>query len=70
MGAGNKPRIHPMKSIIIYAVTPAILASAALLLSFRSLSSVNLVAGYSSVAGVLAVMALEYRVKWKRLLGR
>jgi hypothetical protein len=59
-----------MKTIMIYAVTPAIIASAALLLSFRSLSSVNIAAGLICVVGVGAVMALEYRLNWRRLLGR
>jgi hypothetical protein len=59
-----------MKTNIVSAVTPAILAIAAVLLSFRSLSADELFAGYFCVAGVGAVMALDYRVSWKRLLGR
>jgi hypothetical protein len=59
-----------MKSILLYAVTPAIIASAALLLSVRSFNADTLAAGYTCVAGVGAIMALDYRVSWKALIGR
>jgi hypothetical protein len=59
-----------MKNNIISAVTPAILAIAAVLLSFRSLSADELFAGYFCVAGVAAVMALDYRVSLRRLFTR
>ena len=59
-----------MKTKIILAVTPAILAIAALLLSFRSVSADNLAAGFFCVAGLGAVVALDYRLDWKRLIGR
>jgi hypothetical protein len=58
-----------MKTIIL-AATPAILAIAALLLSFRSITADNLFAGVFCVAGVGAVAALDYRVQWKRLFDR
>jgi hypothetical protein len=59
-----------MKTKIILAVTPAILAIAALLLSFRSTNADNFVAGFFCVVGLGAVVALDYRVDWKRLIGR
>jgi hypothetical protein len=59
-----------MKTKLILAVTPAILAIAALLLSFRSMRADNLVAGFFCVLGLGAVAALDYRLNWKRLIGR
>jgi hypothetical protein len=64
--AGDKPNIHHMKMTIIRAAAPAILAIAAILLSFRYLSADALVAGVFCVAGVAAVMAVDYRADWKR----
>jgi hypothetical protein len=58
-----------MKTIIL-AATPAILAIAALLLSFRSVTADNLFAGVFCLAGLGAVLALDYRVDWKRLFDR
>ena len=48
-----------MKNIIIRAVTPAIVAIAAILLSFRSLNADSLVAGFFCVVGLGAVAALD-----------
>jgi hypothetical protein len=59
-----------MKTKIILAVAPAIIAIAALLLSFRSSNADSLFAGYFCVVGLGAVAALDYRVNWKRLFGR
>jgi hypothetical protein len=59
-----------MKTNIILAVTPAILAISAILLSFRYLNATALLAGFFCVAGVGAVLALDYRVSWKRLFSR
>jgi hypothetical protein len=59
-----------MKTTIILAVTPAILAIAALLLSFRSVSADNLAAGFFCVVGLGAIVALDYRLDWKRLIRR
>jgi hypothetical protein len=59
-----------MKTNIIRAVTPAILAIAAILLSFRSIKADALVAGCFCVVGLAAVMALDYRLDWKRLFNR
>jgi hypothetical protein len=68
--AEGQPRIHHMKTKIILAATPAILAIAALLLSFRSINADTLVAGYFCVAGLIAIVAMDYRFNWKRLIGR
>lgn len=59
-----------MKTKIILAAAPALIAIAALLLSFRSTNADSLLAGYFCVVGVGAVMALDYRVDWKRLFNR
>jgi hypothetical protein len=59
-----------MKNTLISAVTPAILAIAAIVLSFRYLSASALFAGYFCVAGVVAVAAVEYRLNWKRFFSR
>lgn len=67
--AGAKPNIHNMKTTI-RAAAPAILAIAAILLSFRYLSADALVAGVFCVAGVAAVMAVDYRANWKRSSSR
>jgi len=58
-----------MKTILL-AATPAIIAIAALLLSFRSITADNLFAGFFCVVGLGAVAALDYRLNWKRLFGR
>jgi hypothetical protein len=50
-----------MKTNIVSAVTPAILAIAAILLSFRSLNTSALFAAYFCALGVGAILALEYR---------
>jgi hypothetical protein len=59
-----------MKTKILQAAAPAILVIAALLLSFRSTDTDTLFAGYFCVLGVVAVLAVDYRVDWKRLFGR
>lgn len=59
---------HMNKSILI-AVPVSLLAVAALVLSFASLSAETLI-GFASVLGLLGVAALEYRISWKRLFGR
>jgi len=67
---GANKETYIMKTHIIRAAAPAILAIAAILLSFRSLNASALIAGYFCVVGVGAVMALDYRVEAKRLIGR
>lgn len=59
-----------MKTNIIRAVAPAIIAISAILLSFRSMNASALVAGYFCVVGVGAVMALDYRIDVRRLVTR
>jgi hypothetical protein len=59
-----------MKNNIIRAVTPAIIALAAILLSLRSINADSLIGGLFCVVGLCAIMALDYRVSWKRWLGR
>jgi hypothetical protein len=50
-----------MKNNILSAVTPAIFATAAILLSFRSLNTDALVAEGFCALGLGAIMALDYR---------
>jgi hypothetical protein len=59
-----------MKNNIIRAVTPAIIALAAILLSLRSLNVDSLIAGFFCVGGLGAILALDYRVSWKGWFGR
>ena len=59
-----------MNKNILVAVPVGLLAVAAIVLSFRSSVSVESVIGYASVFALLSVAALEYRISWKRLLGR
>ena len=56
-----------MKTDIIRAAAPAILAIAAILLSFRSLAADSIVAAYFGVVGLGAIMALDYRTSRKPL---
>jgi hypothetical protein len=51
-----------MKTNIVSAVTPAILATAAILLSLSSLNAGALFAECFCALGVGAILALEYRV--------
>lgn len=69
IGARQNKRSN-MKNLIVLAVTLGVIAPAALLLSFRSLVTPELVVGYYTVMALLAVAALEYGVNWKRLFGR
>ena len=64
---GNKKGHTHMTSHIIRAATPAILAIAAILLFFRSLTADTLVAGYFCVLGLGVILATDYRVSWRRL---
>lgn len=59
-----------MKTKIAYAAAPAVIAIAALLLSFRSLNADNVFAGIFCVGGLAAVAMLDYRVSLKRLVNR
>lgn len=59
-----------MNKNILVAVPFGLVAVTALLLSFRSSMSAESLIGYASVAALLCVAALEYRISWKRLFGR
>lgn len=59
-----------MKNKVLLAVIPGVIVSAALLLSFRFPVTADAIVGYLSVLTLLGVAALEYRLNWKRLLGR
>lgn len=59
-----------MKKNILIAVPVSLVAVAALVLSVRSSVSAESLIGYASVAALLGVAALEYRITWKRLFGR
>lgn len=54
----------------VIAASLGIVAVAALVLSFRSSVSADSVIGYGSVLALVGMAALEYRINWKRLLGR
>ena len=59
-----------MKTHIIRAATPAIVALAAFVLSFRSTNADSLVAVSFCVLGLCAILALDYRVGPKGYVGR
>jgi hypothetical protein len=55
---------------IITAVIPGVIALAALVLSFRSSVSADSLVGFASVLALIGIVALEYRINWKRVFGR
>ena len=59
-----------MNKNIILAVLSSVIAVAALLLSTRSPVNAEAVIGYGAVLALLGMAALEYRLSWKRLIGR
>jgi len=59
-----------MNKNILLAILLGLTAVAALLLSFRSHLSADSMIGYAVVLALVGMAALEYRVSWKRLLGR
>ena len=59
-----------MNKNLIVAVPVSFVAVAALVLSLRSSSTAESVLGYGSVFALLCLMALEYRINWKRLFSR
>jgi hypothetical protein len=59
-----------MKTNMIIAATLGTLAVAAIVLSFRSSADAESVIGFGSVLALIGMAALEYRISWKRLLGR
>ncbi len=68
-GLRQKQTTHMNKTILLAAI-PGAIALAALLLSFRSPVSADSAIGYAVVLMLLSVAALEYRINWKRLIGR
>lgn len=64
-------RNKPMKNnILVLAVLSGVFAATALLLSLRSPVTADSLVGYASVLALLGMAALEYRINWKRLVGR
>jgi hypothetical protein len=59
-----------MNKKILIAVPISLIAVSALVLSYRLPVTAESVIGYISVFALLAVLALEYRITWKRLFGR
>lgn len=57
-------------NLIVLAATLGAVALAALVLSFRSSIDADTLIGYTSVLALVGMAALEYRINWKRLLGR
>ena len=58
------------KNIIILAVTPGLIALAALALSIRSQVNADSIIGFGCVLMLAAVATLEYRINWRRILSR
>lgn len=61
---------HMKNSILILAAIPGAFALAALMLFFRSPVGADTLVAYGSVFALLAVMAVEYRINWRRVFGR
>lgn len=59
-----------MNKNIIIAAPLSLIAVAAIALSYRFSVTAESAIGYFSVLALLAVMALEYRITWKRLFSR
>ena len=57
-------------NIITKTVIPGLIAAAVIALSVRAPVSVESIVAYGSVAVLLGVVALEYRISWKWLFGR
>jgi hypothetical protein len=62
--------IPNMKKNLLLAVPASFIAVAALVLSFRAPVNAEALIGYATVLALVGVAALEYRLSWKRLLGR
>jgi uncharacterized membrane protein len=58
------------KNIILLAVIPGVIVSTALVLSIRSQVSAESLIGFGCVLMLAAVAILEYRINWRRILGR
>ncbi|MEO6006280.1 MAG: hypothetical protein ABIZ04_23775 [Opitutus sp.] len=54
----------------LHAVIPGVLALAALLLFFRAPFNADTLLGFVSVATLLGIAVLDYRISWRRVFGR
>jgi len=54
----------------VHAVIPGLIAAAALVLSFSLPVNAATAIGFATVLMLGSMFALEYRLTWKRLLGR
>jgi hypothetical protein len=54
----------------LLAVIPGVIALAALVLLFRAPVNADSAVGFLSVAALIGIAALEYRINWRRVLGR
>ncbi len=64
-------KINNMKTNQLVAlIIPGVIAAIVLLLSFRSPVNADTLIGFGTIAVLLALLALEYRFSWKRLLRR
>jgi len=59
-----------MKTNKLNAVIPGAIALAALVLFFRAPVSADSLVGFVSVSALIGILAVEYRITWKRVLGR
>jgi hypothetical protein len=57
------------KYINAATVIPGVIVATVLQLSFGSIAKADIVLGFGTVAVLLALATLEYRLNWKRLLG-
>jgi siroheme synthase len=58
------------KNVINRAVIPGIIAAAAVALSLSVPITLDRVAGFITVLGMIGLAVLEYRLSWKQLFGR
>jgi F0F1-type ATP synthase assembly protein I len=57
-------------NIIVQAALLGITAAAILVLSVRSQVGVDSIVGFGSIAMLLSVASMEYRISWKEIFGR
>jgi hypothetical protein len=58
------------KNILLLAVTPGVIALAALVLSIRSHVNAESLVGFACVLTLAALATIEYRINWRRIFGR
>jgi len=59
-----------MKTNKLHAVIPGVIALAAIVLFFRAPVNADSALGFVSVATLLGIAALEYRISWRGVFGR